>query len=847
MKKRIVSLLLALVMAVGLTLPAYAEGAPATGGSVSYMKWDGTNKRLVAAAIAESDCTVVTRNDDNVTWGAENTTTYYVVNTDVTINGTVTAYGDVHLILCDNAKLTVNGGVVVVGNSDGGNMIRGNLTIYGQENQTGKLVANGGTDENFSAGIKFKCYGNLTINGGEIEATGGDDTRDPANTENHEDGIVTRSYGIYATTSVVINDGKLTAKGGTPAPYNEEYNETCSGGIYAYEMTVNGGEVTATGGRATGASGESYGIQAALEINGGTLIAKSAAGKAVVLPAYATLTPPIAFWWRTADSGAYNTQNTYTDSALTGTCFELVTTKPANVNADTPVPYLDWDDGEEELTNASCTEYTLVKPSSDDVTWSGGWYVVDGNVTIGKKLRITGDVHLILCDGATLTVWEGIVIGGDSDRDQDLNFTIYGQSGKTGKLVANGDSNESQSFGIDCYGNLTINGGVIEATGKEVEASTACSYGIFVFHDLTIRGGNVTATGGEAEGDYAESGGIYVLRGNMTVKGGKVTAEGGDVDAYGYDDYCEDAYSYGIYVGKDMTIEGENTTVTATGGEADSDDGDAESYGIYVDGYYDDDDHVNLTIKGGTVIATGGDADADEDDNDAYSCGIYVYGYDSDADESYGNLTIESGNVTATGGSAEADYAYSYGIRACTNLDITASEVVATGGEVDGDYRAYSYGIRAGNDLTIKSGTVIAKTTATDSDVEKAAVQCNTGILPAAYWWHTVKDGAYSKFPTTAYVYNSVDTYVKITTTDPSAGSIGGDETPQPPQPQPPQPNPPANPDSSGSGGSTHRPSGGQSATVNSAKTFDPGIAAYVVMGGISTVTSAAWIRRRKK
>lgn len=111
MEKRIVSLLLALVMAVGLTLPAYAEGVPATGGSVSYKDWNGSE--LVDATKNASEYTVVADSEVAVIWGAENTTTCYVVNTDVTISDKVTAYGDVHLILCDGATLTVNGGVVV--------------------------------------------------------------------------------------------------------------------------------------------------------------------------------------------------------------------------------------------------------------------------------------------------------------------------------------------------------------------------------------------------------------------------------------------------------------------------------------------------------------------------------------------------------------------------------------------------------------------------------------------------------------------------------------------------------------------------------------------------------------
>lgn len=280
---------------------------------VSYVDENGETQTC-------NDYTIVT--GSTTTLGNEGREMWYYVDGNVTISGELMTYGDLHLILKDGATLTVNGGVTIKDEAylDEYNS---NLTIYGQENQTGKLVANG-----ISNGIHIDSYGALTINGGVVEAIGGVDEN--SGSVAGETQIVTASYGIRGTY-VIINSGKVTAIGGTATPYNEEYNATYSGGISVWELRVNGGEVTAISGTATGDNGESYGIQANLTITDGTVVAKSAVGKAMVFTEYTTLTPPTNYWWRVADNANYKTQNVqYTDSDLTGMYFELVSTKPAN-------------------------------------------------------------------------------------------------------------------------------------------------------------------------------------------------------------------------------------------------------------------------------------------------------------------------------------------------------------------------------------------------------------------------------------------------------------------------------------------------------------------------------------
>lgn len=111
-------------------------------------------------------------------------------------------------------------------------------------------------------------------------------------------------------------------------------------------------------------------------------------------------------------------------------CFALIIAETlVTASADTSVSYID-ENGDEQ-TCASATEVT-----ESDSTWgddgNNGWYVVNDDVTISSRITVTGNVHLILADGYTLTASQGINV-------TDTNsLTIYGQAEGTGALTANG-------------------------------------------------------------------------------------------------------------------------------------------------------------------------------------------------------------------------------------------------------------------------------------------------------------------------------------------------------------------------------------------------------------------------
>ena len=277
--------------------------------------------------------------------------------------------------------------------------------------------------------------------------------------------------------------------------------------------------------------------------------------------------------------------------------------------AENGVKYLDASGTEQTANNV-----TVVDSSTKE--WRDGWYVVNGAVTIGDRVTVSGEVHLILADNASLTVNGGIKVA------EGNSFSVYAQSvGKNmGTLTAtsengagiggeNGDRN-----GSSC-GNITIHGGSVAATGGDdaagIGGGASCSDG-----NITINGGTVTATGGqEAAGIGGGQGGSG---GNITINGGSVAATGRELAA-------------GIGGGQggfggNITINGGNVSATS------------EAFAAGIGGGHES-SGGKITINGGTVTATGG--------HEAAGIGSGSHG-------SGGTITINGGSVAATGGELAA-------------------------------------------------------------------------------------------------------------------------------------------------------------------------------------------------
>lgn len=314
--------------------------------------------------------------------------------------------------------------------------------------------------------------------------------------------------------------------------------------------------------------------------------------------------------------------------------------------------------------------------TSETTAWTNGTYVVSGNVTINSHVSVTGDVNLILKDGASLTV--NNTIYGD-------NLNIYGQELNTGKLdVVYGDINVSVS-------NLAIHGGVITVTEGGVmqglEAMNLDIYhgkvttagavnGFMVMGNMRIFGGDITATStGGAALQVMGTGGS---NGSLTMTGGTFRATGAGTGLHNKGILVEEGNGEGTAT---ITISG--GTLIATGGQS-PDDSNTGASAIDLQGTLTISGTANVTANGGT---------------DTYASAGGGYGINVRAGSSAGgNATISGGAVTATSGPG--------GMAAiATEGDLTISgattQIDATGGD-------WGEGILAYGTITINGGNVTA-------------------------------------------------------------------------------------------------------------------------------------------
>ena len=203
--------------------------------------------------------------------------------------------------------------------------------------------------------------------------------------------------------------------------------------------------------------------------------------------------------------------------------------------------YLDTSGTQQSVENP--TPVTFSDPDAQFVLGAYGeetWYVVNSDVNLTNCLDISGDVHLILADGMTLSINNnntevpyGLYVCDNS------SLTIYSQSlgndmgklvidshadfyvGQNSQAIINGGdiSVTTQAYAIylDTNGNMTINNGTVSLTGT--------NFG--VLNDkgsLTINGGIVTITGEAAissRDNYTENGGTVTLTDTGEGEGGE--------------------------------------------------------------------------------------------------------------------------------------------------------------------------------------------------------------------------------------------------------------------------------------------------------------------------------------
>ena len=204
-----------------------------------------------------------------------------------------------------------------------------------------------------------------------------------------------------------------------------------------------------------------------------------------------------------------------------------------------------------------------------------------GEVTIDQRVAVTGDVHLILTDGCSLTVNGGIGL------QSGANITIYGQQAGTStlKAMASDDNAGIGSNESGTCGNITINGGTINASSGYGGAGIGSGYGYAECGHITINGGTINASSGYS-GAGIGSGYDYAECGHITINGGTITASSGYI---------------GAGIGSGLFAECGNITIS--GGIIEN--AFSEYYGVGI-GSGDDGTCGLITISGGTVHALSG-------------------------------------------------------------------------------------------------------------------------------------------------------------------------------------------------------------------------------------------------
>ena len=403
-----------------------------------------------------TEYTILTGSETNLTGG------WYVAKGPLDYSRMIRLSGDVHLILKDGAVMRVGTEQSCVDYGiDGG---ENSFSIYAQSTgeSKGQLSVNANA---FAISTK-----NITISGGQVTACGG-------------------TYGIVGGDNIIISGGQVTANGSDRGIFAR----SGSGNI-----TISGGQVTA--------NGSTYGIQA----SGNVTLGWTSLSDFVQANSYNSLYGSVSI----ADDkvfAVYNgdaltsylrsgTLSSEQVSYLGGKTLRAMTSIPS-------VPYLDAEGNTQQRT-----EYTILTGSETSLI--GGWYVAEGTLNYSQGIALSGDVHLILKDGAVMRVGtEQSCVDFGIDGGEN-SFSIYAQStgDSKGQLSVN-----ANAFAISTK-NITISGGLVTACGG--------TYGIGAGDNIIISGGQVTANG---------SGYGIGANDNVIISGGQVTANGGNDGIYVYE------------------------------------------------------------------------------------------------------------------------------------------------------------------------------------------------------------------------------------------------------------------------------------------------------------------------
>lgn len=418
---------------------------------VSYIDADG-NAQSHACTPIVSGTTSYGNSENTEAWYYVDGTVSYSSNAMLTFNDQ-----QVNIVLCDGATLTSKSSLFDLKI----NVENGSLAIYGQSLGTGSIVGN------TSGNCIYINNGNLTVNGGIINATS------------------TLNRGIHAKGCITIRRGSVTACGRSYAM------------IAGNDIIIHSGTVNATATSAYGGNGL-YSLSGNISILGGIVIATGSGnqdnagilagpqGQYAITLGCATLADRI-----TASSYACSTL-TIADGqilsdgtdAYSGTLSSEQKTAIAGKTLSAAIPYIDADGTTKYKASHDLTFITTSTRNYGNAANTEGWYCVNSDVDFDEKEISFNDqqVNIILCDGSTMSAKR------TTQRPFTVNngsLAIFGQTLGTGTLTVY----SRDAIAFYAKDNIDFNGGTINSTA-------GYSSGIYANENITIRRGNIMAKGG---------------------------------------------------------------------------------------------------------------------------------------------------------------------------------------------------------------------------------------------------------------------------------------------------------------------------------------------------------------
>ena len=404
---------------------------------------------------------------------------------------TVRLNANVKIDTDDGGGINVSGDVTL--DLNGKKVERGTGSVMGygatpslfDTNGTGKLTiqdsAGGGVIEqtqNYPA-VTASKNGTVIIKGGTIRVLS------EAKDEN--------SRGGYLNAAVFVNAGTVEIKGGT-----------IEGGQRGIYVTGSAGKLTVSGDAQISGT-KSYALQVeegAVQLQGGTYTTGRDDSQSIWNmsgSAESLLDSGYRYEDGTGNVSAYSEDG----SAVLGTT--VVEEIPLN-----EVQYIDA--AGETQTRTDCRSLTA-EGFTGLTANSNVWFVADTDITTGENYPVIGTVNLILRDGVTVKLNRGLSLQGLYTQPATLN--IFAQKNGTGRLevtadetargyagIRNGSSTDDTAVTLHIYGgNITATGGSFEAAGYDeplggAGIGTDAEYNYDSAMTVNIHGGTVTAKAG---------------------------------------------------------------------------------------------------------------------------------------------------------------------------------------------------------------------------------------------------------------------------------------------------------------------------------------------------------------